>query len=318
MSVEDLTTAASRLPFGGDSLSGESPPAIDPDPTAGPESAADPEPAIAPDYPSPRQTDTPRGRPGFCYGRSRRRGGRTAAGSSARSSRRVDTTIPRDVETTLRGLCWFARCIAASRGHAVIIERAGGSESTYIHVRRRHDGGPPFWFGIRLSTHAAVYACSHDYAQMLLPKPHHTDPVANITTTYEPSTYEPAVDWADFRSVLADEICQGGLVVADPAEVRRQIDWESIRTCRGEIWSNGAADYRFEIDPLGWRAIGDPDTANDYDLPFPQSSLSVGQTASIRHRENWREKWVAATQGVPAELTETPMLVYDARNIERR
>ena len=76
-------------------------------------------------------------------------------------------------------------------------EQSDRSEATYIKVRRGE-----FWFGVRIACHEPWYACSADYLQILVPP-----------------WVESIEQLAHAALRLCDAVTQGGLVIADPAEV---------------------------------------------------------------------------------------------------
>ena len=180
----------------------------------------------------------------------------------------------------------LARSVAADRGHVCIVEFAGSSESTYVHVRRpsvettfetpprpRHET----WFGIRISAHPAKYACSGDYEQVLLSR-------------------SPGVDEVHRAAgVLIEAMRHGGRPVAEPHRVRGEL-WAAqvaaaigqmatmIRGEREIVWTWQGIDRRWQTeadDP------GPPPTT------IPRVQLDTATTAAIRHRVNRREAWAA-------------------------
>jgi hypothetical protein len=66
----------------------------------------------------------------------------------------------------LDGIVTGVEELATRRRYELIVERSGGSEARYLHIRRGET-----WFGIRVAAHYPVYACSKDYFQVLLDDP---------------------------------------------------------------------------------------------------------------------------------------------------
>lgn len=262
--VEDMGSAASRLSFGwdesGDSISSSSDRV---------------------------------GRPGMHVGVGRRMRGRLKSSGQKVKRRGVIMSPPSgEVLHMLRRLSESAQGYAAMAGYPMIVERAGGSESTYLHIRREG-----FWFGIRMSTHQPAYQCSLDYDQIL----------------FQNEDCDVASD--NIFEHLQQQILDGGSVVADPSEVRRQIIIAEIQGADGVVRELNGVDWSFDAASMCWQC--DCHAANEGSeitrVPsfLPRAGLSVGETAALRHRENKREKWAAAESGISPEQTTTGRVVFD-------
>lgn len=202
-----------------------------------------------------------------------------------------------EVLHAMRRLSESAQGYAAMAGYPMIVERAGGSESTYLHIRREG-----FWFGIRMSTHRPAYQCSLDYDQVLF------------------QNEDCDVASENIFEHLRQHVLYGGSVVADPSEVRRQIIIAEIQGADGVIRELNGVDWSFDATSMCWRCDGQ--TANEGSeitrVPsfLPRAELSVGETAALRHRENQREKWVAAESGISPEQTTAGRIVFDGLKLQ--
>lgn len=197
-----------------------------------------------------------------------------------------------EVLGVLRRLSDSAQGFAAMAGYPMIVERAGGSESTYLHIRREG-----FWFGIRLSTHRPAYQCSQDYDQILFQN-EDCDVASEIIFEH-----------------LQRHVLHGGSVVADPSEVRRQITIAEIQGADGVVRELDGVDWWFDAASMCWQC-DDPAASQGREVTrvpsyLPRTELSVGETATLRHRENKREKWTAAESGVSSDQTTTGRIVFD-------
>ena len=290
--TQDLGSAASRLPFGwDDDGSGEL------------------------NLPSASKMPSAVGRPGVRAGAVRRRGriarvkpfNRPAAAIQRREANPGSTPGER-ARASIRYLADLGRAVAGKLGYPCVVEEAGGSESTYLHIEREG-----WWYGIRISTHPPAYACSYDYEPLLLP-------VDRID-----------VDRAEFESRVRHLAASGGWIVASPAEVQRSVDQESLAMRQGCSVNDGQMVWRFDADRVDWVCVGrstsvedgvcesleldqacdqtealdqtepldQPDRFDQLGPPWiPTSHLSAAQIAAIRHRCHWREKWSASQCGV--------------------
>lgn len=96
----------------------------------------------------------------------------------------------------LDGLIVLAEQIAKQHELELIIERSGGSEARYLHIRQGDT-----WFGIRIAAHFPVYACSRDYFQVFL-----DDPPSDQTIDYS-------------KRQLTKLVLECRQAVADPSDV---------------------------------------------------------------------------------------------------
>ena len=248
--VEDLTSAATRLPFGG------------------------------------QREDRPSAGPPGIHGRRAivRRGRPTGVPASPTVRTVRPRPLPRRTVDLIRRLVDIGRCAATVAGYDTIVETAAGSESTYLHVKR--DG---WWFGIRVSTHAAVYGCSIDYDQITVPR------------VEDASESDQGWDRFDeVASVLRANAVTGGSVVADPIHVRQQILRAEMDAADRSTHIDEQGEFRFDSATATWHRVQGEGQPPGF---VPRGVLNTAATAAIRHRENAREKFAAAELGIAARHT---------------
>lgn len=190
-----------------------------------------------------------------------------------------------------------ARCGEASAslaGLECVTEHSPGSESTYLHVRRRG-----LWWGIRISCHRPAYDCCRDYEQLLLP-----DPCPEATLV------------ADMRRVVA-RVRVGGRVVAGPRDVARAIDRLAQRLSHGRCYRDRhGRRWRWDAAAQAWGALqagaGRPSTkqratagpAQHVGAPASPPTLRGDRPLSprircgVRHEMNGSARWQAELVGV--------------------
>ena len=189
------------------------------------------------------------------------------------------------------------------------IERSDRSEAFYVKVFRpgspsplggahTHDAPPSGdgepgrtagdWWGTRVACHLPVYRCSQEYAQVHVPK----------------FAADPA-ELADARRELERHIATGGVVVADPDEVREAM-FAAFRASRSGTEAAGPAGtrWRWRERTLRWRLIS-VDGVSAADLPAdlrravarftppdaPDAHLPPREQSAIRSRLNRRARW---------------------------
>ena len=212
------------------------------------------------------------GRVGVHLGRPRRRNRPVAAMPTVSPPPRADqNTGGVSLAEAVAFLADLAKTIAAARRWVCIIEYAGSSESTYVHVRRDN-----LWYGVRVSAHPSKYACSSDYQQILLPK----RPTAS--------------DIDDAAERLRHLVVHGGHRVAEPHLVRTELWAEQIaaadgQTCQTTDPQGNVIDWRWSAEQLDWQT--EVETDSPPPMWIPRVTLDTGTTAAIRHRVNRREGW---------------------------
>lgn len=195
--------------------------------------------------------------------------------------------IPATVHLTQIG-----RATAARFQLPCIVEHSDRSEATYLHVQRNH-----VWYGIRIACHAPRHACSKDYQQIIIPHApdHATFTVARATT---------------MRAVE-----QGGLVVADPRDVRAAIDRLEYERADGTMVCGSSGQWwRWCFAEVTWHCVTGPATlpANNMDEMLrdggelaqvtcaghlgkpefvPRARVSSLDQCVVRHQLNFRERW---------------------------
>ena len=174
------------------------------------------------------------------------------------------------------------------------IERSDRSEAFYVKLFRPDDGGAAenggggHWWGTRVAAHLPVYRCSQDYAQIHVPK----------------RVPDPA-DLADARRELERQIRTGGIVVADPDEVREAM-FAAFRAGRDGTETAGPAGtrWRWRERTLRWKLLA-ADGVPAAELPgdlrrrlarfapadAPATRLTPREQSAIRHRLNARARW---------------------------
>lgn len=222
-------------------------------------------------------------RPGIARGRRKLRG-RLRTRARFLSPPATGSPDDRDVQMVkgMTHLADRARLEAATHDWPCTVEFAAGSESTYVHVLRNG-----FWYGIRMSSHLAVYGCSRDYAQLILPK------------SLSDRSLRAAAD------VIASQVCAGGLVVAAPQDVRREMLLAEVLGADGGLHeTDDGVIWKWSAKQRAWQRM-DHGSDESCEPPFiPRQALSTGESAAIRHRMNQREKWVASERGVEVQRTQ--------------
>ncbi|MEM6692536.1 MAG: hypothetical protein AAF664_24110 [Planctomycetota bacterium] len=223
-----------------------------------------------------------KGRVGVHRGSGRRR--RIAPMPLVRPAASTTSTVSEDSTSLAEAVTFLsevAKTEAAKHGYVCIVEFAGGSESTYIHVRRTQQDQKSVWYGIRISAHLAKYACSSDYEQLLL--------------SNKPSQTE----LNQAAEKITSLVLQGGRPVAEPHLIRSQI-WEAqVNGAKGErattVHEGKTVAWIWQGADNGWVAEAPDDLDIKTATPtwIPRVQLDTATTAAIRHRINRREAWAA-------------------------
>ncbi|MEM9354701.1 MAG: hypothetical protein AAGB04_00680 [Pseudomonadota bacterium] len=150
-----------------------------------------------------------------------------------------------------------------------VVEYSDRSEAVYVHVQRAEH-----WYGIRIACHQAVYACSLDYQQIVLPS----------------DSNQLHIEKAAPR--LTKAIRDGNAIVANPAEVRELIEYTRQRQAHGwkTVDSNGTR-WRWNGLMRSWQ----PEQLDSFSASppkfQPRAPLSHLECSSLRHRLNLIAKW---------------------------
>ena len=167
------------------------------------------------------------------------------------------------------------------------IDRSDRSEAFYVKVFRQDDAGG-HWRGTRVACHLPVYRCSQDYAQVHVPR-FATDPA----------------ELADARRELERHVREGGVVVADPDEVREAM-FTAFREARdgAEVAGPAGTRWRWREKTLRWKLLsvdGVPAKEVPADLrrlaarfappDAPDVRLHPRVQSDVRHRLNRRARW---------------------------
>lgn len=160
---------------------------------------------------------------------------------------------------------------AAGAGLRCVTERSPNSESTYLHVQRGI-----IWYGVRLSCHEAVYDCCLDYEQIHLGDP--------------PTTSRLEIGGEQ----VVESVMSGGLVVADPEEVRVAINNIASVMADGRVYQDDSGlRWRWTADDEAWNLIsrhwGEGEPAPPAHQPWPSVSSRI--RCQVRHSHNVNAKW---------------------------
>ena len=223
----------------------------------------------------------------------------TDEGEKVSPRRRVDSIAYLHAAATLA-------CVGT--GLKYRIERSDRSEAFYVKVLRpgspsplggaRRENAPPsgdgepgesgHWWGTRVACHLPVYRCSQDYAQIHVPK----------------FAADPA-ELADTRRDLERHVADGGVVVADPDEVREAL-FAAFRESRDGVETAGPAGtrWRWREKTLRWKLLS-VDGVPAADVPgdlrrlvarfvppdAPDGRVHPRRQSDVRHRLNRRARW---------------------------
>ena len=164
------------------------------------------------------------------------------------------------------------------------IERSDRSEAFYVKLFRP-DG---HWWGTRVACHSPVYRCSQDYAQIHVPR-----------FAADPADLDAA------RRELERHVQSGGIVVADPDEVREAL-FAAFRAKRDGAETTGPAGtrWRWREETLRWKLLA-VDGERVADVPAevrrsvarfappdaPAVRLTPREQSAVRNRLNARARW---------------------------
>ena len=221
--------------------------------------------------------------------------------NETRPRRRVDSIAYLHAAATLA-------CVGT--GLKYRIERSDRSEAFYVKLFRPASPSPPagasrresaspsgdgeagatggHWWGTRVACHLPVYRCSQDYAQIHVPK-----------FAADPAELAPA------RRELERHVRSGGVVVADPDEVREAL-FAAFRESRDAVETAGPAGtrWRWRERTLRWKLVS-VDGVPAADVPgdlrrlvarfvppdAPDGRVRPRRQSDIRHRLNRRARW---------------------------
>lgn len=158
-------------------------------------------------------------------------------------------------------------------GCECVTERSPTSESTYLHLRR---GG--HWYGIRVSAHPPAYACSRDYASVIVPR-NPTDAVA-----------------AELTATVVALTRRNAAVVADPREVRRATRrLEDFLLTGRRCTDTRGVRWEWSAERRAWSRVDGqaPPPGAAPPTHRPRSLLSNRNRSAVRHSQNALAKYAA-------------------------